>query len=71
MQATMVRLVLSLKWRDITGQVKAPHIPDDVAVIDRSAIGTVPMFNSVRAKRIAVPDTVAIASESRNLKWNV
>lgn len=66
----MVLLVFSLKRRDMIGQVKAPHIPDEVAVIDRSAIATVPIFSSVRAKSIAVPDTVAIASESRNLKWN-
>ena len=48
------------------GQKTAPAIPDDVAVMDRMAIGTVPIFSSVRAKRIAVPDTVATASESMN-----
>lgn len=63
----MVRLVLSLKWREIRGQVKAPAMPEEVAVIDRSAIATVPILSSVRAKSIAVPETVAIASESRNL----
>ena len=41
-------------------------MPDDVAVMDRIAIGTVPIFNSVRANRIAVPETVATASESIN-----
>jgi len=29
-------------------------------------MATVPIFNSVRANKIAVPDTVAIASERRN-----
>jgi hypothetical protein len=48
------------------GQKKAPAMPDDVAVMERIAIGTVPIFNSVRANRIAVPETVATASESMN-----
>lgn len=48
------------------GQKKAPAIPLDVTVMDRMAIGIVPIFNSVRANRIAVPDTVAIASERMN-----
>jgi hypothetical protein len=48
------------------GQIVAPAIPDAVAVIDKMAIGTVPIRSSVRAKRIAVPETVAMASERRN-----
>ena len=48
------------------GQVKAPAIPDAVATIERTATATVPILNSVRAKRIAVPETVAMASESKN-----
>jgi hypothetical protein len=48
------------------GQIKAPAIPDVVAIIDNMATAMVPIFSSVLAKRIAVPDTVATASESRN-----
>jgi hypothetical protein len=65
-QAPIVRFVFSAYRREMTGQTKAPAIPDDVAVIDKRAIATVPIFNSVRANKIAVPETVAIASESRN-----
>jgi hypothetical protein len=46
--------------------VKAPAIPDEVAVIDNRAIATVPILNSVRAKSIAVLPIVAMASERRN-----
>lgn len=66
MQAMIVRFVGRWKRFEILGQMKAPKMPDDVAVMDRSAIWTVPIFSSVRAKRIAVPETVAMASESRN-----
>jgi hypothetical protein len=48
------------------GQIEAPAMPDAVAVMESRAIATVPILNSVRAKRIAVPDKVAIASERRN-----
>jgi hypothetical protein len=48
------------------GQKKAPAIPDEMAVMERRAIATVPILNSVRAKIIAVPDTVATASDRRN-----
>lgn len=48
------------------GQIEAPAIPDAVAVMERIAMATVPIRNSVLAKRIAVPDTVAMASERRN-----
>ena len=48
------------------GQRKAPAMPEDVTVILRIAIGTVPIFSSVRAKRMAVPETVATASERMN-----
>lgn len=56
----------SRKRLEILGQMKAPKMPDEIAVMERSAMGTVPIFSSVRAKRIAVPETVAMASESRN-----
>lgn len=46
--------------------MEAPAIPDAVAVMERMAMATVPIRNSVRAKRIAVPETVAMASERRN-----
>src|SRR2546430_1623966 len=66
MQATIVRFVRRAYRRDIIGQTKAPAIPELVAVMERSAMATVPILSSVRAKRIAVPDTVAMASERRN-----
>lgn len=66
MQATIVRFVFSAYRREITGHTKAPAIPDDVTVMERSAIATVPILSSVRANKIAVPETVATASESRN-----
>jgi hypothetical protein len=65
-QATRVWFVFHPKRRDRIGQIEAPAIPDAVAVMERMAMGTVPMRSSVRAKRIAVPETVAMASESRN-----
>lgn len=48
------------------GHVKAPTIPNVVAVTESTAICTVLRFNSVRAKRTAVPETVATASDRRN-----
>ncbi len=66
MQQIIVWLAERLKYREIIGQTKAPAIPEEVAVMERSAIATVPIFNSVLANRIAVPETVAIASERRN-----
>ena len=66
MQQTIVRFVGKLYLREMIGQKNAPAMPEDVAVMERMAIGTVPIFSSVRAKRIAVPDTVATASESIN-----
>lgn len=64
--ATIVRLVCKLNRREMMGHVKAPAIPDAVATIESRATATVPILSSVRAKRIAVPETVAIASESKN-----
>ena len=65
-QATSVWFVFQPKRRERMGQMVAPAIPDAVAVIDRMAMATVPIRSSVRAKRMAVPETVAIASERRN-----
>jgi hypothetical protein len=65
-QATMVRFVWRPNLRDIIGQQYAPAIPDAVAVMERRAMGTVPILSSVRAKRIAVPEIVATASDRRN-----
>jgi hypothetical protein len=65
-QATIVWFVGRRKRRDRMGQTKAPAIPEPVAVIESRAMATVPMWSSVRAKRIAVPETVATASERRN-----
>lgn len=48
------------------GHKKAPAIPDSVAVMDSRATDVVLIFNSVRANRIAVPDTVATASDIKN-----
>ena len=62
----MVCCVCKRKRREMTGHVNAPAMPDDVAVIDKMAICTVHILSSVRAKRMAVPDTVAIESESKN-----
>lgn len=50
----------------ISGQVKAPAIAEVVEVMERAATATVPMCSSVRAKRTAVPETVATPSERRN-----
>ena len=66
MQAMIVWLFFSASLRDMIGQVKAPAMPDVMAVMERMAMGTVSMCSSVLAKRIAVPETVAIASERRN-----
>jgi hypothetical protein len=66
MQVTMVRFVCRPKRLEIIGQKNAPAIPDAVAVIDKRAIGTVPILNSVLAKIIAVPEIVAIASDRIN-----
>ena len=66
MQATIVRFVESEYRREMMGQKKAPAIPDPVAVMESRAMATVPIFSSVRANRIAVPETVATASDSRN-----
>ena len=66
MHATIVWFVGRRKRRERMGQRNAPAMPDPVAVIESRAMETVPMCNSVRAKRIAVPETVATASESRN-----
>lgn len=66
MQAIITFRAGRLNFADMRGQRKAPAIPDTVAVIERRAIATVPNFNSVRANRIAVPETVAMASERRN-----
>jgi hypothetical protein len=41
-------------------------MPDPMDVMDNKAMAIVPMCNSVRAKRTAVPDIVATASDSRN-----
>ena len=62
----MVPFVCSANFRDMVGQNTAPMIPATVAVIERQATSTMPIFNSVRANRIAVPEIVATASESRN-----
>jgi hypothetical protein len=64
--ATIVWLVFSAYRRERIGQVKAPAIPDEVAVIDNRATATVPILSSVRANIIAVLPIVAIASERRN-----
>lgn len=48
------------------GQTKAPAMPELVAVMDKSAMETVPICSSVRANKIAVPETVAMASDSKN-----
>src|SRR2546421_3665242 len=66
MQAMIVWLFFNASLRDMIGQVKAPAMPDVVAVMERMAIGTVSMCSSVLAKRTAVPETVPIASERRN-----
>jgi len=65
-QATSVWFVSQPKRRERMGQIDAPAMPEAVAVMERIAMGTVPIRNSVRAKRIAVPETVAMASERRN-----
>ena len=62
----MVVRVSRSKRRDILGQRNAPAIPESVAVIERRAMGMVDICSSVRAKRIAVPLTVAMASDSKN-----
>ena len=41
-------------------------MPQVVTVMDKIAIGTVAIWSSVLAKRMAVPDTVAMASDKRN-----
>ena len=51
---------------EMRGQAKAPAIPDAVAVMESRAIAIVPIRSSVRANKIAVPDTVATASDRRN-----
>lgn len=48
------------------GQRKAPAMPDEVAVIESKAVATVPILSSVLAKSMAVPETVAMESESKN-----
>lgn len=59
-------LVGSARRRWIGGQVKAPAIAEVVEVMERTATATVPMCSSVRAKRTAVLETVAMPSERRN-----
>ena len=66
MHATIVLPVLHPNRRDTMGHKVAPAIPEAVAVIDSNAIATVLNLNSIRAKIIAVPLTVAIASDRRN-----
>jgi hypothetical protein len=56
MHAIIVSLFFSASLRDMTGHVKAPAIPDVVAVMERMAMETVLICNSVLAKRIAVPN---------------
>lgn len=66
MQSIIVWLDFSRSRRETTGHRKAPAMPDSVAVIDSSPTAVVLIFSSVRANKMAVPDTVAIASERRN-----
>src|SRR5436305_13462076 len=65
-QAMIVWLFLRASLRDRIGQLNAPAMPDVVAVMDRMAMETVLRCSSVLANRIAVADTVAMASERRN-----
>ena len=48
------------------GHAHAPRMPDVVAVMERAAMPRVERWSVVRAKRRAVPDTVAMASDRRN-----
>lgn len=62
----IVWFVGMVKRREISGHVNAPIMPEEMDVMERRAMWTVSIFSSVRAKRMAVPDTVAMASERRN-----
>ena len=48
------------------GSEMAPKIPDVIVVMESKTTRMVDIWSSVFAKRIAVPEIVAIASESRN-----
>ena len=65
-RASIVWFDFSPKRFDMMGQVNAPAIPEVVAMIETTAMAVDAICSSVFAKRIAVPDIVAIASERRN-----
>lgn len=65
-QRMIVWVDLSLNRLDTTGHRNAPSMPDEMAVIDSNPTIVVLRCNSVRAKRMAVLETVAMASDMRN-----
>lgn len=62
----IVWLVFNRNLREMIGQAKAPTMPEVAERMESSATPVVEICNSVLANRIAVPETVATASERRN-----